>query len=160
MPTDENLLFPAGAMCPRDHPLPTQSSLKALKVGGMLGSGLNLQCFLSASPTEKHTKWVSYQWINIPRDSLSKASCLLLASISLSSQYLVIACMSQVPGIVQIPHLNLARTSLGKNAFCTVQLSHILLLLAFQIKGEKSSGQYLSKNNDQIAELYKKLTTK
>lgn len=22
MPTDENLLSPAGAMCPRDHPLP------------------------------------------------------------------------------------------------------------------------------------------
>lgn len=30
------------------------------------------------------------------------------------------ACMSQVPGIVQILHLNLESTSLGKNAFHTV----------------------------------------
>lgn len=37
---------------------------------------------------------------------------------------LEIACTFQVPGIVQILHLNLERTDLGKNVFHTGKLSH------------------------------------
>lgn len=160
MPTDENLLFPAGAMWPRDHPLPTQSSLKALKVGGMLGSGLNLQCFLSASPEGKHTRWVSCQRTKIPQDSLNKVSCWLPASISLSSQYLVTAPMSQVPGIVRILTLNLVRTSPGKNVFHTMQLPHLLLFLAFQVKGKNNRDSIYVKTMTKQLSCIKSLATK